>query len=415
VGLVLRGGLLWSGTEEPGEAPGHRDVTIEDGVVTGVWRRGTAPATSDDVEVALDGAFVMPGLIDMHVHLVWSGGADPARTVEHDGEQLTTIRAVANARSQLHAGITTVRDLGSNWDIAVSIAKAIDRGVCEGPTVVASGRTVIMTGGHDGFWGIPSDGVDAVTRAVRTQVHVGAGVIKTAATGGAYGRAEGEAIGQSELSYEELCAIAAEARRFGLHSAAHALGTDGIRNAVRAGIDTIEHGVFLTDDIVAEMLRKGTALCPTLATYRRLAAGNGIPAYAAEKARTVITAHTESVKMAIDAGVPVVAGTDAGAPFLPHPALVDELLVLEECGMSRQQALRSATSGAADVLGRPEWGRLAAGSPADLLILEGDPHEDLENLRRVWGVLRAGNQVTPLGSRIRYRTADRESREAIRL
>ena len=390
--MIVRGGFVWDGqADEPRPA----DLTLEDGIISGIDAPGSARTTADDLEVQLDGAFVLPGLIDMHVHLVWSGAADPVQVVEKEGEQLTTIRAMRNAQAQLAAGVTTVRDLGGNWDIALSVAEAIDRGMCEGPTVIASGRTVIMTGGHDAFWGIASDGVDAVTQSVRRQVHRGAKVIKTAATGGAYGRAEGEEIGQAELSLEELAAIANEAHRFGLRTAAHALGTTGIRNAVVAGIDTIEHGVFLTEDIVAEMVTRGTALCPTLATYRMLASGPDVPAYAADKARTVVTAHTESVRMAIDYGVPVVAGTDAGAPLLPHPALVDELLVLSECGMSNAQALRSATSTAASVLGRPAAGRVAVGAVADLLIVETDPFESLDNLRSVWGVIRRGR---PLGA-----------------
>jgi imidazolonepropionase-like amidohydrolase len=192
--LLLHGGQVWDGSVDE---PRSLDITLDDGLVTRIAEPG-GRAGPDDLILELDGAFVLPGLIDMHVHLVWSGGPDPASTVASEGEQLTTIRAVLNARDQLAAGVTTVRDLGSNWDVAITIARAIDRGLCEGPTVIASGRTVIMTGGHDPFWGIFSDGVDAVTRAVRHQVRAGAGVIKTAATGGVYGRPEGEDVGQTE-------------------------------------------------------------------------------------------------------------------------------------------------------------------------------------------------------------------------
>lgn len=391
--LVLRHALVWDGLSlEPRPA----DLVL-DGAITGVHSPGTAPAAAEDTTVQLDHAFVLPGLIDSHVHLVWSGGSDPAQTVATDGEQLTTVRALANTQAQLAAGITTVRDLGSNWDIAVTIARSIDRGVCDGPTVIASGRTVIMTGGHDSFWGIFSDGVDAVTQAVRQQVNVGAGVIKTAATGGVYGRSEGEEVGQSELSYDELAAIADEAHRFGRKTAAHALGTEGIRNAVRAGIDTIEHGVFLTEDIIDTMRHQKTVLCPTLVTYRTLAGGGGgsIPAYATAKAREVVDAHQASFAMALRAEIPVIAGTDAGAPHTPHPALVDELLVMHEYGMPVAEVLRSATSRAARAIGLPDQaGTIAEGAPGDLLILEDDPFADLDNLRRVWGVVRAGRPVS---------------------
>lgn len=396
MGFVLRGGLIWDGlAAEPQVA----DLRIDDRV-TGIYPPGQVPRSAiedDDVTVELDDAFVLPGLIDSHVHLVWSGGPDPASDVDREGEQLTVVRAVANARSQLAAGITTVRDLGSNWDVAITLARAVDRNICEGPTVVAAGRTVIMTGGHDPFWGIFSDGVDAVTSAVRRQVSIGAEVIKTAATGGAYGRSEGEEIGQAELSFEELSAIASEAHRFGRKVAAHALGNEGIRNAVLAGIDTIEHGVFLDEETVAAMRERGTVLCPTLATYRTLAEGDGIPAYAVDKARRAVAAHRESFAMALSAGIPVIAGTDAGAPNLPHPSLVDELEVLHEYGMPVVDALKAATSDAAAAMGHQDRaGQIRVQAPADLVVVEDDPFADLGNLRKVWGVIRSGR---PLANR----------------
>ncbi|MDQ3527135.1 MAG: amidohydrolase family protein [Actinomycetota bacterium] len=211
-----------------------------------------------------------------------------------------------------------MRDLGGNWDAAISVARAVDRSVIEGPTILASGRTVIMTGGHDPFWGVPCDGPDAVVRGVRTQVAAGAHVIKTAATGGVYGQVEGEEAGASELTYEELAALAGEAHRRGRRVAVHALGTEGIRNAVRAGVDTVEHGVFLTEDIVAAMAERGTVLCPTVAVYRRMAQGSA-PGYAVRKAAEVVTAHRESIAMARNAGLSIIAGTDAGAPRYAAP------------------------------------------------------------------------------------------------
>jgi len=140
VTLLIQGGLIWDGW-----APDPRplDFSIDDGKVVAMGPPGSVRAAGDDLALQLDGAYVLPGLIDMYVHLVWSGGGDPVGQVEAEGEQLTTIRALLNAQKQLAAGITTVRDLGSNADIAISVARAIDRGSCEGPTVIASGRSVI--------------------------------------------------------------------------------------------------------------------------------------------------------------------------------------------------------------------------------------------------------------------------------
>lgn len=387
---VLRGGHVWLGDAADYD---DLDVIVDAGVIRDLRPVGAYDPGDEDLVLEIDGAFVLPGLLDMHVHLVWSGSPDPEQVVARDGEQLTTIRAAINAQRQLSAGVTTVRDLGSNWDISVTVGRAIDRGLLVGPKVVAAGRTVIMTGGHDAFWGIESDGVDAVTSAVRRQVHVGAGVIKSAATGGAYGRSEGEDIGQSELSLDELRAIASEAHRFGLTTAAHALGADGIRNAILAGFDTIEHGVFLDEEMVEEMLRRRTFLSPTVATYRALAESPGVPAYAQAKAARVVETHPKSVALAIEAGVKVIAGTDAGAPNLPGPAIVDELLALRSCGMSNLDALKAATSTAAEALKRSDVGRIAVGCAADILVVAHDPLSDLRHLRDVVAVIRDGERL----------------------
>jgi len=392
--LTLRRVTYWDGESAD---PRAGDITCDQGRITGIFDAGEAPAVKDgDIEVDLAGSFLLPGLIDAHVHLVWSGVPDPAALVAEEGEQLTVLRAGRHARAHLDAGITTIRDLGSNWDVAISVARAVDRGAITGPTVIASGRTIIMTGGHDGFWGIPSDGTDAVVSAVRGQVARGAGVIKTAATGGVYGRADGEEVDDSELTYEELRALTHEAHRRGRKVAAHALGTEGIHNAVRAGVDTVEHGVFLTEELIADMVGQGTILCPTVETYRRIAesavTGNA-PDYAIQKAARVVETHQVSLQMALDAGVPIIAGTDAGAPGMPHPTLVDELERLVEYGLSVDQALRAATSLAADAVGMPDAGRISLGARADLIMLDEDPFKSVDALHHVWGVMRGQHMV----------------------
>ncbi len=402
----LRDVMLWDGTLAD---PQPADVAIEDGLVTAVLPRGSTVG-DDAVVVDLYGAFVQPGLVDMHVHLVWSGGPDPATDVAAAGEQATTVRAYVNARAQLEGGITTVRDLGSNWDIAISTARSVDRGELDGPTIIASGRTVIMTGGHDPFWGIFSDGPDEVVRAVRHQAMIGAGVIKLAATGGVYGRPEGEAIGQSELTRQEMAAAVAEAHRRGLRVAAHAVGRDGIADAVAAGVDTLEHGNFLDEETVAAMASAGTALCPTLAIYQTIAqdVDGDIPTYASVKAKTAAAAHEQSFRMALEAGLDIVAGTDAGSCRTPHPALVDELVLMHAYGMAPGAVLRAATSTAGRVLGRDgAVGVVRPGAVADLLILDGDPFDDLAVLRSPRAVVRAGSPVRRGTAQWPVRTPDR--------
>jgi len=389
VTLVLRDARVWDGV---GSDLQPLDLVCRDGLVAETAPVGRVRTTEDDIELDLAGATVVPGLVDAHVHLVWSGGADPVGLVDREGEQLTLLRAAGHARDQLRAGVTMVRDLGSNWDVAIHVARAIDRGALEGPTIIASGRTVIMTGGHDPFWGLACDGTDAVVRGVRTQVAAGAGVIKTAATGGVYGQSEGEQVGVGELTYQELCALTGEAHRRGRKVAVHALGTDGIRDAVSAGVDTVEHGVFLTDDIVDDMVRRGTVLCPTVAVYQRIAGGFA-PDYATTKAREVVSAHRESVALARAAGVPIIAGTDAGAPGMDHPSLMDEVASLLDVGLTPLEALRATTSAAADAIGQPRAGRVMRGAPADLVIVDGDPLQDPMLLRSPWAVVRHAELV----------------------
>lgn len=347
------------------------DIVCREGIITELKEPGTAVPQTDDQVLDLGDYVVVPGMVDAHVHLVWGSSRDPAAQVEADGEQLTAIRAAEHARAHLQAGVTTVADLGSNWDVSLAVAHAVREGHLAAPRVIATGRTVVMTGGHDPFWGNFCDGVDAVTRGVREQVFAGATIIKTCATGGVYGRAVGEEVGASEFTYEELKAVAHEARRRGVKSTAHALGTEGISNAVSAGINVIQHGVFLTEEVVAKMIEEGTVLSPTLSVYQTIASGSA-PGYAIQKATEVVKAHQKSLEMAATAGVPIIAGTDAGSPGMPHPSLASELLCLSQAGLAPIDVLKAATSRAGDALGI-DAGRIRVGSPADMAVVAGDP------------------------------------------
>jgi imidazolonepropionase-like amidohydrolase len=359
------------------------------------------PALSEDdvptqgAVLDLGAAALLPGLIDLHVHLVWSGSADPVTVTRNDGNQMTLIRAVANAHRTLAAGITTVRDLGSIDDIAITLSRAIDQGIVPGPRVVASGQTVIMTGGHDPFWGIMADGPAEVLKAVRRQIYLGAQVIKLSVTGGAYGRTEGEAVGHCELNFDEIEVACREAHKFGVKVAAHAIGEEGIRNAVSGGVDTIEHGHFLTPTLAQEMATRGCVLVPTLFTYRTLASDPSIPAYAQKKAKAIIGRHLEAMDIARAAGVSIGAGSDAGSPQIPHPVLVDELeCMVRYAHMTPAEAIVTATSAAAGALGLAnQIGRVAPGMAADLIAVNGDPTADVSALREVRMVMKSGEIV----------------------
>jgi len=324
-----------------------------------------------------EAALFTPGLIDMHVHLVWDGSDDPAATLRTESTVERTVRAADNARRTLRGGVTTVRDLGSPADIAVTVGQAVQAGRLAGPRIVASGRTIIITAGHDPFWGIESDGPEACRQAVRQVRGAGAEVVKVSATGGVYGQETGEDPGAAELSLSELEAVVDEADRFDLPVAAHAVGRQGIRNAVEAGVDTVEHGNLMDDATLAMLTDAEIAYDPTLYVYREIAAGN-VPAYAQANARRVVDRHWEVFATALESDARILAGSDAGAPGTPHQSIHRELACLVEGGMSEKQALEAATLAAARELDSPELGTLAIDTPADIVGFGVDPLADIE-------------------------------------
>lgn len=395
--LVLHNGSVWPGSGR--EVLPANSVAVQGNAIVDVGPAsafGDAGGRPGTTVIDCRGQWVIPGLIDLHVHLVWSSGDDPARLLVSESPLMTAYRAAANAARTLAAGITTVRDLGSNEDLAIILARAVDAGLVPGPRIVASGRTVIMTGGHDPFWGNMADGPAGVLRATREQIYAGAKVIKVSATGGAYGRTEGEEVGSSELNEDELRVIANEAHKFGLRVASHAIGEDGIRDSLNAGVDTIEHGHYLTPELLDFMAANDRCWVPTLHTYQTLATGEGIPEYARRKAAQITGRHLVAFAEARRRGVRIGAGSDAGSPRLPHPSLVDELIAMHRAGMEPWEALEAATSGAAAVLGpgvARGLGRIEPGYVGDLVVLQGDPLSQLDNCRCVSHVVKGGAVV----------------------
>jgi imidazolonepropionase-like amidohydrolase len=340
------------------------------------------------------GCTLLPGLIDLHVHLTWSSGVDPVTTLTIESPELTLLRAVGHASRSLKAGITTVRDLGSVGDMAIPLAKAIESGWVDGPRVVASGRTIIMTGGHDPFHGLMIDGPNEATKAVRHQVYIGAEVIKISETGGVYGRPSGEAVDDVELLPEELEAITRQAHHMGRKVTAHCIGEQGIDNCIAHHVDCIEHGHYLTRDQAKRMAAQGMALVPTLFVYKTLAEVENVPEYTKIKAKKVTERHHQAIQHALEAGVLIGAGSDAGSPQTDHPSLMGEIRCLAQYGLAAPGALTAATFSAAKILGLDrQIGRVAPGYRADLILVDGDPTADIERLtsiRQVWkdGVLK---------------------------
>jgi imidazolonepropionase-like amidohydrolase len=391
VAVAYRAARVFDGVSE--QVVENGAVVVEDGRIASV---GEARALPPGVEVVdLGDVTLLSGLIDAHVHLVWSASAEPHEVVERESRALTTLRCAANAALHLGAGVTSVRDVGATDGLSIDIARAVELGVISGPRVVAAGRAIAMTGGHGWFIGREADGVEAVRHAVRSELKAGAGCIKLMASGGVYGHAEEP--GSPQLTVEELRAGVAEAHKAGRKVAAHAYSAEAINNALSAGVDSIEHGSFLDRATAERMREQGTYLVPTLSVYQAMSDRGpelGSPDYIQRKTAEVLEASREAFRLALEIGVPLASGTDCGAPGHPHGTLPEELRLMVEAGATPLEALRFGTSAAADLVGLgEEVGVLEPGMKADLLAVGGDPLRDIGALRDVRLVLRDGSKI----------------------
>lgn len=392
--------------DRPGEAPrGNSTVVVRDGKVAEV-RDGFAAPEAGAKLVDLRDKFVLPGLIDMHVHL-WGIGGDPQR------ERLTALNrddaddmmyAVANARTTLRAGFTTVRDLGGDARGMRALREGVARGDVEGPTIVQAGNGISVTGGHgDGTNGLAEawadavrehqintcDGAEDCRRAVRAQVGLGAQVIKFMATGGVLSNV-GAGLGRA-MTPEEMRALIDAAHQLGRKVAAHSHAAEGTRAALEAGVDTIDHGTFIDDETVRLFKARGAYLVPTMiapVTALAQARGGVLPPATIPKAEAAAAAAAESHARAIRGGVKVAFGTDSGVS--KHGDNAKEFALMVRAGMTPAQAIRSATVVAAEALGDATVGTLRPGMAADLIAVTGSPLEDVTRLERVDFVMRRG-------------------------
>lgn len=358
----------------------ERGVLVVEGSLikfVGSIKRG--PSSRNAIVFDLSGKTILPGLIDTHVHLCLDGSPDPISSILRESIPQITLRAAHHARLTLEAGITTVRDMGGKDYIDLALRDSIQSGLLIGPRMICSGKLVCMTGGHGWPFGREANGVDDVRAAVREQLKAGVDFVKLMATGGVM--TKGVEPGATQFTLEELMAGVEEAKKAGKRSATHAQGTEGIKNSLWAGVNSIEHGFFLDDEAIELMLETKAFLVPTLcAPYFIIKAGvrKGVPVYAVEKSKAVIKRHWESVRRAHRAGIPIAMGTDAGTPFNCHGKNLKEMELLVKIGLTPMEAIVATTKIASEVLGlERRIGTLEEGKSADLIVMDGDPLKDI--------------------------------------
>ncbi|MDF1522880.1 MAG: amidohydrolase family protein [Trueperaceae bacterium] len=329
-----------------------------------------------DLDLGDEDATLLPGLVDAHVHLAITN-TDPATRELPPG--LLALRMLRNGHAQLRAGVTTVRDLGAPDGLDEQLRRAYAEGLATGPRLFRAGRPLVAPGGHAAFMGQPVASPDDARRAVAAAAAAGVDWVKLMATAGL--STAGAEASEQQLPDAVLRAAVAEAHAAGLPAAAHAVAGPGVRAAILAGVDSLEHGYALGADDVAAMRDHGTTYVPTRTVVRQVADaleidGSRPPARAQAAARLADATHADAIRRAHAAGVPIVAGTD-----YQHGALPLEVALLVAAGLTPTEALRAATSVAARLLRRPDLGTLAPGARADLLVVCGDPLRDVRALR----------------------------------
>ncbi|HZM98145.1 MAG TPA: amidohydrolase family protein, partial [Pyrinomonadaceae bacterium] len=402
--VVLKAARLIDGT---GGAPiTNAVVVVTDNSITAVGAAGQVRVPANARMIDLGDVTLMPGFIDAHTHLIGRVLGDPAGDTAdvRDFESFGAILSVEHARATLMAGFTSVRNVGAAGRFDdMALRKAIDEGWTPGPRIITAGHALGTRGGHcdqnafrpglldrgieDGI----ADGPDQVRAAVRYQVKYGADVIKTCATGGVL--SEGDAVGATQYSFEELKAMVEEANKLERKVAAHAHGTEGIKLAVRAGVASIEHGSFLDDEGARLMKERGVFLVPTLSAaeaVERAAKSGVLKGLRAEKALAAAAAVRHAIKLAVANKVQIALGTDAGV--VPHGTNAHEfLLMVQWGGMSNMDAIVAGTSNAAKLLGwDKKLGSLTPGKWADIVAVSGDPSKDIEDIQKVVFVMKNG-------------------------
>lgn len=400
--MLIKAGRLFDGVAEATRERAF--VAVQDGKIAAVGAQSELGATGEanygEVIDLGDTVTLMPGLINMHTHMSFSGSGTVFHEATQDTDALRMIRIVENLHASLATGVTTIRDCGTLPRLALPARQAVEDGILIAPTIVASGA-VTTTGGHLWYCSTEADDETDVRRAVRAHVKSGVDFIKLFATGG--NLTPGTNPLEAQFTEHEMCAATEEARRLGRRTASHAHGVDGVRNSIRARVTTIEHCSFQTEagfgwdeDLVREIVDLGITVCHTV--FRGIGKFENDPDFhftpAQERMVALRKTRLALTKRLADAGVKLIAGNDAGVSWCTFSDFPEDLvLTTEGCGFAPVEVLRSATGEAAVALGRDDVGVVQSGKAADLLAVDGNPLEDIRAITHPRLVVARGRVV----------------------
>lgn len=361
-------------------------------------------AQEPDMEVIdLSDKFVTPGLTDLHVHSGMNGEGNDRMDLLHHTPAELTLYSLKNVQQDLYAGFTTLRDCGSQAFVSVALRNAINKGDFEGPRMFVSGYALGSTGGHADSHYAPGvtctaeehpiiDGPDSARKAARFNLKNGADFLKFMSTGGVMSK--GTTLGAQQLCDDEIAAIIEIANLYGVHTATHAHGTNGIKAAVRAGVTTVEHGMILDEEAIELMLEHGTYLTPTIIAAERICVKGpemGLTPWMVEKANQALSHHEWGFRQCLEKGVPITFGTDSATPYNYHGKQGYEFELLQRFGMDPHKALVAATMTNAKVLGVDKTqGNVEKGKVADLCAWSCDPMEDVKTMQNCLFVMKEG-------------------------